>query len=316
MKKSNPNISTYKSPSVSPRARLIEFAQDRARLLDSALDRARSYYAVEGIHQFRTETKQRRALIGVLKCADVAPAAVDDLIVPRQLYKSAGTLRDIDICQEIALALLSKFDTSGFLNCLKHAELKHRASFTLNSGGQSLPSALKVRHLIDRSLKGLSDTQIRALIVHRILRLANKLAKSGCHNNWNTSRLHQFRKSAKALRYTLDIWQVCFGEKVQIANFVRSLQRKTGLLGKWRDLTLTEEKLSAFLESAKLQSQIDLKHYSDFSAELRTRRKRYKSQFLSGLPILQRELSAIINGFLAGTRRSGDNEKHQHLRLQ
>ena len=316
MKKSNPNTSTSKRPSVSSKARLIEFAYRRARLLVAAFDRARMYYAVEGIHQFRTETKQRRALIGVLKFADIAPAAVEGLTVPRQLYKSAGTLRDIDICQEIALAHLSEFDTSGFLNCLKHTELKHRVFFEAATKEHSVLSANKVRQSVDKSLDGLSDTQFRALVVHRVLKLANKLARISDQDAWNASQLHEYRKSAKTLRYTLEIWQVCFGERVQITNFACSLQRVTALLGKWRDLTLTEEKLSAFAVSAKLPSRIDLKQAGGFGEELKIRRKRLKSQFLVGLPTLQNELSMVVNGFLAGVRESGNVEKNKHLSLQ
>lgn len=315
MKKSNQNTSTYRRSGDSPVARLVNFADTRARAMLSAYHMAWQYFAVEGIHEFRTEVKQRRALLQVFKPADIPDAITDSLKVPRTLYRASGRLRDIDICQEILLSELAAVDVSQVLNSLKHTELKRRAEFASIARKIHLLPASSLRRMVARALRGFSNEQIRAMVVHRILILADQLSKAGSVGIKGADRIHEYRKIAKSLKYTLDIWQHCFGEKPQVTRFEKTLRHVYGIFGTWRDLLLAEEALGEVSDKGK--SGTGRREATDLSLQkkYRARRKALRREFIECLPALQSELGALINGFVAGSRSAGEAAPRHNAKL-
>ena len=126
MKNINRNISTSKQEPARSENPIVEYLKRRHETLQDALQMTERYFAVEGIHDLRVEIKKIRALfrfIEQLKPSFESGPLLDKM---RQLFRTAGKMRDIDIQQGIIQKEITRLDVSELINYLKHQELKGR----------------------------------------------------------------------------------------------------------------------------------------------------------------------------------------------
>ncbi len=286
--------------------RLIKYAESRARLLNKYLEMAKRYYAVEGIHMFRVEVKRRRALQKMLSQAGSSTRLPSSVRIPKKLYRTAGTLRDIDICQAKALQLLDYEGSQKFINYLKHQELRKRNRFSEIAGRYSSKSFSGVRAFITESLKGMTEREIRALAMNRILNLAGAIEKYCRKSRWSAEEIHDLRKLAKSLKYTLDIWQIMFGETRQISQTIESLKKVYGIIGEWCDLELARAKFDKFKSKHGFVKSTTAN--TDLDALLKSHRRQVYSRIKDEIPKLKATINTLIH-----TTFNNKPQKLEHL---
>ena len=148
MKRSNSNISTIKNKPCPAAERILVYFDERAKEFREALNAAKSDFTVEGIHDMRVGVKRLRGLYEMVDFIAPSFASKPSLSSFRDLYKAAGALRDIDICQEIALPLQETYNLSEYLNQLGNEELQLRNSFSEAASKYSIASLKKSRQQI------------------------------------------------------------------------------------------------------------------------------------------------------------------------
>jgi CHAD domain-containing protein len=293
MKKSNPSTSiSRREPRVA--AREVEaYFDTRSAAFWGALATAQAYYAVEGIHELRVETKRLRALFKLIEYTAPSFAAKPSASLLKPLFRAAGELRDIDICQALTLVWLNRLDLREYFNFLKKNELRLREPFAVASGAISKTALAKSGAQIRSALSATYGDRIRKRIEKKIVKLTGKLLAALDRKGHSNDDLHSVRKAAKALRYTLDIWQQCYGKTRAAETASAHLKKVYGHLGEWHDTLLTLESVETFLKHQPRKSIADPAAYATFRTELRGQAKKLLGAYDRGRQPLRQSLGRL-----------------------
>jgi CHAD domain-containing protein len=250
---------------------MLAYFDERREVFQSALKAARSYFAVEGIHDLRLEIKRFRVLYKLIDYAAPSFASKPNLTAFNELFRAAGALRDVDIYQAITLPWLRANDLSEYFNYLKKNELRLRIVFSDTVSRYSTTSISNSRRRIISALAVVGAENQRKRISKKILKFVPKLNSLIDRNKPSNSDLHALRKSAKSLKYSLDIWQVCFGKSALSKDVSNQLQKTYRNLGDWHDFLLSHDSVDAFLAGEVQGSLTDSTAYAKFKKDLRQR---------------------------------------------
>ena len=225
--------------------------------------------AVEGIHDLRLEIKRFRVFYKLIDYAAPLFALKPNLTVFNELFRAAGALRDIDIYQAITLPWLRTNDLSEYFNYLKQEELRLRIIFSEVVSRFSTTAVSNSRRQIISALAIVGEENQRIRISKKILKFASKLTALMERSKPSNSDLHAIRKLAKSLRYSLDIWQFCFGKNALAKDVSNQLQKTYRSLGDWHDFLLNHDSVDSFLAGEAQGGLSDSTAYAKFQKDLR-----------------------------------------------
>jgi CHAD domain-containing protein len=293
MKKSSRKTSTSNRRSRSSVESVLAYFDLRRKNFLRALSAAQSYYAVEGIHELRVETKRLRALYELVEYTAPVFSAQPHALTLRTLFRAAGELRDLDIRQDLTLRSLKKLDLREFFNQLKQDELRARDSFDAVAGSFSGDALTRSRVQMRAALAAAPGERMRKRIEKKIGKMAAKLATAVNRDRREIGELHSIRKIAKELRYVLDIHQQCYGKSQVIEQTSIRLKRAFGYLGEWHDTVLTLDSVEVYLKRKPAKDLSDPIAYQTFIAELRKRSLSRLAAYARGRMPLQRALGRL-----------------------
>jgi CHAD domain-containing protein len=211
---------------------------------------ARQYFDVESLHQLRVEIKRLRAFFDLIAVINPNFHAKRQFKKIRKFFKAAGLLRDVHVQQELvrSWSLQNQLELSEYYNFLKQREMALRPQFLaaarqfdfdIFQTNEKLIRAL-MQYLPADYVEGKSKKQLDELI-KKLHLLKSQPAETGVD-------FHQIRINAKAARYTLEIFQLCFpNERLNLLN--AKLHEMHRALGKWHDAEVGLTWLESFLES-------------------------------------------------------------------
>ena len=275
----------------------MEYFDERSAAFRAVLHAAREYFAVEGIHHLRVEIKRLRLLYELIDYMAPAFASKPNYSSLRNLFRAAGELRDIDIYQAITLSRLKTLDLSEYFNYLKNEELHLRKSFINIASAFSDAALTKSRRQIYSALAIASDVRLQRLIAKKISNLVGKMNDLMNQKKQTSNRLHAVRKLSKSLRYTLDIWQVCYGKATPIAAASDQLKITYRRLGDWRDTLLVLESVSIFLQSEIRSGSTDPAAYAILQNDLQQQADLQLARYSQGRGPLQNSLDQLASDF-------------------
>ncbi len=276
---------------------MLAYFDERREVFQRVLKAARSYFAVEGIHGLRLEIKRFRALYKLIDCAAPSFASKPNLKVFNELFRAAGALRDVDIYQAITLPWLRANDLSEYFNYLKKKELQLRIVFSDAVSRYSTTEISNSRRQIISALAVASEENQRNRIGRKILKFVSKLNSLMERNRPSSSDLHAFRKSAKSLKYSLDIWQVCFGKSASAKDVSNQLQKTYRSLGDWHDFLLSHDSVDVFLAGEVPGGLTDSTAYAKFQEDLRQRAENCLATYERSKKSLHRSLKRLKPDF-------------------
>lgn len=297
MKKSNSTTSTTRPRSGSAVTCALAYFDARRVAFRAALESARSWYAVEGIHDLRVEVKKLRALFRLVEYVSPGFAAKPNVSAFKKLYASAGALRDVDIFQALTLSRLNALDIHEYFNQLTHDELHLRLEFSDVASRFPVAALAKCRARIGAALRGRAGQELRLRMAEQMCRLADRLNVLMEKEEQTSRQRHDVRKTAKTLRYTIDVWQGCYGKSKPVTTAKDSLRRTSTCLGEWRDARLALRSLKKFLARRPAYPLADPTAYTAFelaleqrSVDLLSAYERDRAAFASSLERLSADL--------------------------
>jgi CHAD domain-containing protein len=297
MKKSNRNISTS-NRQTNPEARGIEaYFNAHNKALQNAILLARNYYAVEGIHELRVEIKRLRALYKLVEYMAPSFAAKQNASFLKPIFREAGKLRDIDINQATTLKYLKGHDLREYFNQLKQKELKLRTEFKkINFERLSKTNLTRSGSQIHLALSASTSESARRLMKKKIIKLTNKLYATTDLKKQSNDVLHSIRKASKTLRYLLDIYQQCYNNSKLAENAGNSLKNTYTYLGEWRDIVLTADSVTEFLEHKAARDLVDPAAYESFIADLNSKSRNLLISYNRSKIPLKKALRQLLIG--------------------
>ena len=219
-------------------------------------------------------------------------------LVSENVFRAAGALCDVDIYQAITLPWLRANDLSEYFNYLKKKELQLRIVFSDTVSRYSTTAISNSRRQIISALAVASEESQRNRIGRKILKFVPKLNSLMERNRPSSSDLHAFRKSAKSLKYSLDIWQVCFGKSASAKDVSNRLQKTYRSLGDWHDLLLSHDSVDAFLAGEVPGGLTDSTAYAKFQEDLRQRAENCLATYERSKKPLHKSLKRLKPGFI------------------
>ena len=251
------------------------------------------YFAVEGIHDLRVEIKKIRALfrfIEQLKPSFESGPLLDKM---RQLFRTAGKMRDIDIQQGIIQKEITRLDVSELINYLKHQELKGRPK--LEKLCDDFDNHILMGNLkrMRAAMGNVSAAELQAPMRSILEKHAHDLIKVANKTRPTNDDLHTIRKSSKSLRYELDIWQHCYGGSPKITSLRNKLTTIFDHLGEWRDNMLTLSTLDSFLKNDAPPQLFDRTSYIKMRQKLRTQGQNLLKEYRKAWQLVYPELRNI-----------------------
>lgn len=311
MKKSSPSISTSKRSRKITADKLLGYFDARRTAFLTAIAAAKQYYAVEGVHQLRVEVKRLRAFYKLIERIAPSFASKPNAGSLRELYRAAGTLRDIDIFQAITVAQLDRLDLREYYNHLKSVELEKRQKFAAVASGFSESTLTGSRTKLRAALAAADDDKIRQRIDKRLLKLAAKLTKTIERNQSDHDGLHAVRKLSKTLRYTLDVWILCNVKTPASGTAALRLKQTYNALGEWHDHVVALESLKRCLKDRSDRKLTDPGAYAAFGTALQKEIDKQIVAFERGKQPLLRSLAGLTRS-LERTAKSRANMTKQH----
>ena len=295
MKRSNSNTSISKhNPSAE---RILSYFDERREVFQGALKTAKSYFSIEGIHDLRLEIKRFRVLVKLIDCAAPSFASKPNLTIFKELFGTAGALRDIDICQAIVLPRLKTNDLSEYFNYLKQQELQHRIAFSDLASKSVLTAISRSRRQIVSELAVVSEENQQKRIRNKILKFVPKLNSLMDKKEPGNSDLHKVRKLAKSLRYSLDIWQECYGTTGSGNDATNQLKKTYRSLGDWHDFLLAHKSVDSFLSREAQDGMAESTAYTAFQKDLRQQAERFLSAYERDKRTLRKSLKRLVSDF-------------------
>lgn len=311
MKKSSPSISTSKRSRKVTADKLLGYFDARHTAFLAALTAAKQHYAVEGVHQLRVEVKRLRAFYKLIERIAPSFASKPNAGPLRELYRAAGTLRDIDIFQAITVARLDRLDLREYFNHLKSVELEKRQRFDIVAVNFSESVLTGSRTKLRAALAASTDDQVRQRLNKRLRKLAAKLTKALERKQPGHEGLHAVRKLSKTLRYTLDVWILCHGKTPSSGTTAAKLKQTYTALGEWHDHVVALESLKRFLKSRSNRKLTSPNAYSAFSTALQKETDRQIMAYERGKQPLVRSLAGLARS-LERTADIQSNTTKQH----
>lgn len=311
MKKSNPTTSTSKRHPRSGAEKLLAYYDRRRRAYDAALKAARSYFAVEGIHDLRVEVKRLRALLKLIAYLAPSFALKPKAAGLKDIFRTAGRLRDIDIHQTLVLPFLKQHDLREYFNHLKSEELEQRPAFLKVSAKEGGREAAAIRSGIAAALSTADAARLHHQMRKRIGRMVTKLERLVSKRHETNEELHAVRKRAKALKYTLDIWQECFGKSRAAEAASVRLKSAYNSLGEWHDSLVTLDSTKRFARLHAGRGLADAHAYELFEADLKSRARRLLGTYEQGKRPLRRALALLFRELETRKARSKTTARHQ-----
>jgi len=298
MKRSNQRPSTC-SDRRSAAAGITGYFDLRRKALESRLKAARDFYAVDGIHELRVEIKRMRALYELIDYAVAGFAVKPEAYAFKPLFRAAGRLRDIDIQQAIIVPYLRQYDLREFYNELKRREIEYRPSFAQTIDLFTMSVLVAGRSQIRSAVAATPGNQLRKRMTRRLLKRASQLVELTGKSRPDCETLHLVRKSAKRVRYCLELWQACYGPTHLGNSAVRLLKSSAGVLGEWHDTLLTLESVESFLSETEIARLVDVHGYRRIRRDLKNRAGNLLIKYDRGLLRLRRALSDLVDGLKA-----------------
>ena len=295
MKRSNSNTSTIKREPCPAAERILVYFDERSKEFRGALRTAQSGFTVDGIHDMRVAVKRLRVLYELIDYIAPSFASKPSLLSFKELYQAAGVLRDIDICQEIATSYLEAYHLTEYLEQLEKEESQLRNTFAEVASRYSIASLSKSHQQIYSALAITREKWLQRRIEKKILKHAEKVRDGTSLKKQSNDDLHTVRKLSKALRYTLDIWQVCYGKTGPVTKISDQLKKAYGRLGEWHDALLVHDSVENFLTGKNPDSLADSEACTKFLEEMNRRARRLLGAYRQGKKPLLKSLDRLAS---------------------
>jgi CHAD domain-containing protein len=256
--------------------RLISLPQYHTRLcriISREFLAARDHFSVAGIHDCRVGIKRWRVFAAFLQ------AILPDLDTSSyrkelsRIFKAAGRVRDCHIQQDLIRA--SRFNEnwslSEYYNELKSIELRARERFA-RAADRFDPALLDAAARIAESIpSGRTEQTVQAAFQKLELDLRETM-RYEAPGGFREADLHAIRVRCKETRYVVEIIRACLSHRSHLGDLDDRLRDVHQPLGKWHDLDVALERLTAFLESRRETPLRCASAYVDFGRELREAR--------------------------------------------
>lgn len=242
---------------------------------------AKKFSDVEGIHEMRVEIKKLRAFFNLVEWINPDFQTIKYFSKIRNLFKSAGRIRDIHIQQELTMHWVKKanLEVSEYYNYLKQQELKNQAQFSKTCKRFKTTEFDKSWIIIQDSLNILPQNYIQFKSEERFYKLIENLIHYKEKAEFAGDDYHKIRILSKESRYTLDILQTCFPEIGQFEVLDLKLRDLHRALGKWHDNEVNLLSIKDFLENFSGQSFFNRNSYDQFIQNLEQDKKKWLLNF-------------------------------------
>ena len=203
----------------------------------------------DNVHELRVATRRLQASLSLLESVMRMRAASKATQRFRRLMKRLGPLRDIHVQLTLVKTWKKSETTSGFRAFLKELEREERRrvrKYLTSKRQKKIREILKVfeQHAAS-ALRSLGARTARRRLVHAVesqranLEAARAKALSG-----DIRALHELRKAAKRLRYSLEAAQSALGPETAVE--IRRLRSLQGKLGRDRDVQILEKRFKTW----------------------------------------------------------------------
>ena len=227
------------------------YYEARASAIRARYRRAARYFTEDDIHELRVEIKRLRALAKLLAWMEPSFRARKRLRHTRQLFKVAGTLRDLHVQRELVNAHVSSlpWNLSEYRNYLQSRETTARREYARAADAYSDDELARFTEAMLRALGGLEEGDIMWKTEQRLSVIVSRLADLRHEQDLALVDLHKIRIMSKEARYTLEILRAFPGpvrsEREALDSALRRVHRA---LGRWHDADVGVALVRQFLE--------------------------------------------------------------------
>lgn len=221
----------------------------------------------ESLHQMRTAMRRLRSALWIFKFF-LSKSHVEAMRKSLQGFAQAsGKARDLDVETDYLVTLKKKLKTPGlksgmdtlicFLEAQRHSMQPEIAkALSRVEEEKTLKKIKKAIHRVSKSFNSEFLEQFLAIGQKRIIKRLNNMLGQKCvvYESHNTEELHRLRIACKKLRYTLESFELMYGEPiVKYRDAAHMLQT---LLGRIHDFDVWLAALPRFVEKQKADKDI------------------------------------------------------------
>lgn len=224
----------------------------------------------DGVHDLRVGLKRMRALFDLVEALDHGFHAKQHFKPFRRIARNTGLLRDAQVQQEMLAPLAASLerDFGEYAPYLRDREEEGWRMFHRFAGaGHPLKKLKKARAAIDSTVGSLGNTTAVTRAQGRFYNLKNELIILTRSGALVDSSLHDVRKLAKTVHYTLEIVGPAFPGFSGAKTFTGAIKTLHHELGKWHDYTVSLEYLRNFLSACGIDAGAE--PYAALAGELR-----------------------------------------------
>lgn len=237
---------------------------------------------VEGVHDMRVGIKRLRAYFNLIEWINPVFQAKQSLKPIRRLFKVSGKVRDIHVQQELMRRWVSELnlEMSEYYNFLKQKETEERKRFADYAKKKFDLKVFQVNWTsIQNVLSFISTEYIQFKSEERFNAQIEELIRFKEKENFIEDDYHAIRILSKEARYTLEVLQICFPQKVIWEELNESLRKVHQALGRWHDDDVALLFLDGFLLSYAGRSFFDRNSYVQYKKSIAADKMRQLAEF-------------------------------------
>ncbi len=196
----------------------------------------------EGIHELRVGLKYLKAFFRLVEAINPDFGARKRFRNFKKIARTTSSLRDSQVQLELVgkMCADSSLDITGFHRFIKKKENDYRNRFIGFSFSNPLEKLKKSRSAIKKALNNTDNGRAEIRAQGRFYNLKNRLVFLHDEDDLRDEILHEVRKQAKEMHYTLEIIQSSFHILRNSEEFIVKISRVHKLLGKWHDLDVCQ----------------------------------------------------------------------------
>lgn len=240
------------------------------------------FAGVEGVHDMRVGIKRLRAYFDLIEWINPVFQAKQSLKPIRRLFKVSGKVRDIHVQQELMRRWVSELnlEMSEYYNFLKQKETEERKRFADYAKKKFDLKVFQVNWTsIQNVLSFISTEYIQFKSEERFNAQIEELIRFKEKENFVEEDYHAIRILSKEARYTLEVLQICFPQKVIWEELNESLRKVHQALGRWHDDDVALLFLDGFLFSYAGRSFFDRNSYVQYKKSIADDKMRQLAEF-------------------------------------
>ena len=227
-------------------------------------------HSTDGVHDLRVDIKRMRAMFDMVEALSSDFPAKKKFKPFRRIAKKTSVLRDAQVQLELLASLAETYsrDTVEYASFLREREEEGWQTFRqFADTGSPLKKLKPVDRVMVSAVESINDTIAATHAQGRFYNLKNELIILSGRGSLSEEVLHDLRKLAKTVHYTLEIIGPAFPGFTDADAFTGAIKTLHHELGKWHDYSVSLRYLQDFLSTHGID--LETGQYTALAAELR-----------------------------------------------